>query len=141
RFTRALYAGARVPERCKRLVVVPGKGHDGATQTAEFREAMEWLLSLRPPGGTAVTMPPPRRPTRESPDAAADLPAPFACTARLLRHPRDHQPGGEGTLRRRGGRGLHTQARLGPDRPLRHGTGDAGRAGALRRRCARAVLY
>lgn len=78
RFTRALYAGARLPERCKRLVVVPGKGHDGATQSREFREAMEWLLSLRPPGGSAVTMQPPRRPTRESPDAAADLPAPCA---------------------------------------------------------------
>ena len=78
RFTRALYAGARLPERCKRLVVVPGKGHDGATQSREFREAMGWLLSLRPPGDAAVTMQPPRRPTRERPDAAADLPAPCA---------------------------------------------------------------
>lgn len=78
RFTRELYARARLPERCKRMVVVPGKGHDGATQSWEFREGVEWLLSLRPVRVAAATMQPPRRPTRERPDAATDLPAPCA---------------------------------------------------------------
>ena len=72
-FTRELHARARVPGRCKRLVVVPGRGHDGATQSAEFREGMEWLLAPGRAREAAATMQPPRRPTRERPDATAVL--------------------------------------------------------------------
>ena len=46
RFTRRLHARARLADACKRLVVVPGRGHDDASRSAEFREGARWLLSV-----------------------------------------------------------------------------------------------
>ena len=43
-FTRQLHARAAVAEAPKRLVVVPGRGHDGATHSTEFRDGFTWLL-------------------------------------------------------------------------------------------------
>lgn len=46
RLTRQLHVQARLPAGCKRLVVVPGRGHDDATRSEEFREGARWLLSV-----------------------------------------------------------------------------------------------
>lgn len=45
-FSRALHAATPLPDGCRRLLVVPGKGHNDATRSEAFREAMAGFVEL-----------------------------------------------------------------------------------------------
>ena len=44
-FTRQLHAQTALPDACRTLLVVPGRGHNDATRSPEFRDAMSNLVA------------------------------------------------------------------------------------------------